>query len=322
MDSRNSNIKILSHKQISHLNIPVSKCNEWIRQAFIEKSNAILKPKISLKPSDSVFFNTMPVAVPSLNSFGAKIVSRFPHEDPALTSQIFLYDLSNGNMEAIIDGTWITAMRTGAVAALSVKEYANDDFSVISMLGLGNTARASLLCLAHLYSSKKITVRLLSYKNHAELFIKEFSNFPNLDFEVIDNTKALITNADVVISCITVAKEQIGQDSWYKKGVVVIPVHTLGFQNCDLFFDKVFVDDIGHVKDFKYFNKFKYVAELSETIIGEKPGRTSKEERILCYNIGIALHDIFFAKKILDLTSEISDSISLINPDEKFWLHG
>ena len=105
----------------------------------------------------------------------------------------------------------------------------------------------------------------------------------------------------------------------YRPGCVVIPVHTMGFQNCDTTFDKVFVDDIGHVKHFRYFDQFKSIAEVSAVIRGEAFGRQHKRERILVYNIGIALHDIYFANKMLEQLPTAPD-VDLCGPTEKMWL--
>jgi len=43
-------------------------------------------------------------------------------------------------------------------------------------------------------------------------------------------------------------------------------LYTRGFTNCDLFFDKVYADDTGHVDHFKNFKKFRYYAEISELV--------------------------------------------------------
>lgn len=71
--------------------------------------------------------------------------------------------------------------------------------------------------------------------------------------------------------------------------------------NCDLFFDKVYADDTDHVKHFKYFNQFKRFAEVSDVLNGAAEGRQSDSERILVYNIGLSMHDIYFAAKIYQL---------------------
>ena len=90
-------------------------------------------------------------------------------------------------------------------------------------------------------------------------------------------------------------------DTLYKEGILLVPIHTRGFQNCDLFFDHVFADDRGHVCNFKYFNQFRLFNELSEVLLGNIPARQSDAERILSYNIGLGLHDIYFAHKIYQM---------------------
>jgi ornithine cyclodeaminase len=86
-----------------------------------------------------------------------------------------------------------------------------------------------------------------------------------------------------------------------------VPIHTRGFQNCDTTFDKVFADDTGHVQGFKYFNQFKHFAEISDVLKGENIGRSSDDERILSYNIGLGLHDVYFASKIIELLDQKAD---------------
>lgn len=118
----------------------------------------------------------------------------------------------------------------------------------------------------------------------------------------------------VVISAVTYADKLLAEPEWFKPGTLLVPIHTRGFQNCDAVFDKVVVDDIGHVQGFQHFNEFKGCCELSEVILKEKSGRTSNKERIIAYNVGTSIQDIYFAKKIYDLCvkkKDIDYSISL-----------
>ena len=172
------------------------------------------------------------------------------------------------------------------------------------MMGLGNIARATALCLIDGNQEtedrkQRITLRLLRYKDQAEKFAKQFQDFPNVSFEIIDDSRSFAAEADVLISCVTVAPQLLfPDDSLFRPGVTLIPVHMRGFQNCDLFFDKVFGDDTSQIQNFKYFNQFRQYDEFHHVLQGRNPGRTSQDERILCYNYGIALHDITFASKI------------------------
>ena len=120
------------------------------------------------------------------------------------------------------------------------------------MVGLGNTARATMLCILEQEPEKHFKVRLLRYKNQAELFIERFKGYNNVEFEIVDDINELARTSDVFISCITSANGLLVDDeSMFQPGVTVIPVHMRGLQNCDTTFDRVFGDDTDHVKNFK-----------------------------------------------------------------------
>lgn len=90
----------------------------------------------------------------------------------------------------------------------------------------------------------------------------------------------------------------MAKDEWFKDNVLLVPVHTMGFQNCDLFFERVVIDDYEHTKKFKCFNEFKNLIELKDI---KKLKPEEKQGRILVYNVGIALHDMYFVSKIFDM---------------------
>lgn len=313
-------MKIIDFEQIKELGIGGKQCVQWVEEAFKIKEKAVLPAKISIKLPDNVFFNTMPCYLPSVGKFGVKVVSRYPERFPSIASNIQLFDTETGNPLALMDGDWITAMRTGAVAALAVKYFKRKKANRYSFLGLGNTARATMKCLLEDNPEEQFHVKLLAYKDQATLFAERFSHYSNVSFEVYGDITKLIEGADVIISCVTAADSLLASDELYKEGVLVVPVHTRGFQNCDLFFDRVFADDTAHVKDFKNFNQFKEFAEFKEVISGRIPARAHDQERILSYNIGIALHDVYFAARIFDMLTEKTPEVDLISPKSKFWV--
>jgi alanine dehydrogenase len=314
-------LKVLTHKDIESLNIPPKTCLEWVTKAFKLKRSSQLPQKISLKFDDNKFYNVMPCIINDLNYAGIKIISRYPERSPSLNSQIMLFDKTTGEVMALLDGNWITAMRTGAIAALTVLTLAKKGFSSISIVGLGNTARATVDVLLSRLETKPLTIKLMKYKNEAQLFQDRYKyRYNNIKFEVYDSYETLFINSDVIISCVTYKDGVFAADEYFDEGVLVIPVHTRGFQNCDLFFDKVFVDDIEHVRGFRYFNEFKSVAELGDVLDQKVHGRESDNERIIAYNIGIALHDIFFASQIFLLLGSKGTKVNLYPPAGKIWL--
>ena len=117
--------------------------------------------------------------------------------------------------------------------------------------------------------------------------------------------------------------DEVFSDTFFDEGVLVVPVHTRGFTNCDLFFDKVYADDYGHVHHFKNFDKFRYFAEICDVVNENAIGRENDKERILAYNIGVSMHDINYAAHIYEIMIEKDEQlmdIDMYDPIEKFWI--
>lgn len=292
----------ITNEQIKALHITPKQCVEWITESFKMKYEAQLPPKISVHPEGIDFYTSMPCLLPtSFNRFGVKVVSRINGRKPALHSDLLLYEASSGQLLSLMDADWITQMRTGAVAALTIQLLQKKDAHIYAFVGLGSVAKATMECfLAILPQNQHIIVKLQKYKDQAETFITQFAD-SRVTYQIVDTHKQLVQDSDVVISAVTEMTELFcADDSLFKEGVLVVPIHTRGFQNCDLFFNHVFADDRGHVQGFKYFSQFKSFNELSEVLLGNIPARQSDKERILAYNIGLGLHDVVFATKIYE----------------------
>ena len=317
-------VAIIQQTQIDSLHISPAECIEWVQEGFLMKDEVQLPAKLSVHPQGEDFITSMPCLLPERDGkkyFGIKIVSRIEGQRPALKSDIYLYDAKSGLLLAIIDGDWITAMRTGAVAALAVRTFQRSNVDAYSMIGLGNIARAVALCLIDDNRHRPITLRLMRYKEQAEQFIERFKDYSNVKFEIVDDHRAFVAGAEVLLSCVTVATELLFPDNnLFQKGVTVVPVHMRGFQNCDVFFDKVFGDDTGQIRGFKYFSQFRQYDELHRVLQGKTPGRINNDERILSYNYGIGLHDIVFASKIYELSQGAGVTLLIQKHDQKIWV--
>lgn len=315
-------MKIITQEQIKELHISPAICVEWVKESFSLKEVAQLPAKISLHPQGNDFFNTMPCLLPSpYNYYGVKVVHRIKGAIPALGSDLLLYNSQSGELLAMLDADWITTMRTGAVATYAIQTFRKSDAKTYGFLGLGNTGRATMLCLLDSEPGVMHHVILMRYKDQAESFIERFKEYLNVSFTICDDVKELVSQSDVIVSCITEAQGLLCEDNnLYKEGCLIVPVHTRGFQNCDLFFDKVYADDTAHVCGFKYFNQFKEFGEIQDVISGKIKGRESDRERILSYNIGLGLHDIVYASKIYETLKEDSNEMEIVRETEKFWI--
>lgn len=320
-------MKIISEKLIRSLGITPKECVAWIYESFAMKQNAQLPAKISVHPAEYDFFTSMPCLLPKMGGdskryFGIKEVHRIKGTVPSLGSDMMLYNAENGELLALIDCDWITTMRTGAVAAVSAKSLRRTEAHTYGFVGLGNTARATLLCVLEAEPEKHFDVKLLRYKDQAELFAERFKNYTNVKFEIVDDINELARNVDVFISCITSANGLLIQDEQtFQSGVTVIPVHMRGLQNCDTTFDRVFGDDTDHVKGFKFFSQYRDYNEIGEVLAGRDPGRKTDGQRIIDYNYGLALHDVVYASKIFELVRDKDiPNIQMEKETEKFWI--
>lgn len=291
----------ITNQEIEALHITPAECVDWVRESFSMKYEAQLPPKISIHPQGGDFYNTMPCLLPSeYDRFGVKVVSRIAGQKPSLHSELMLYKASTGELLSLIEADRITQMRTGAVAALAIETLQKSDAKTYGFVGLGSTAEATMMCLLATMKQERIEVKLRRYKDHAERFAEKFAD-SMVHYTIVDNNEDLVRDTDVIVSAVTEMPELFcPDDSLYKPGVLVVPIHTRGFQNCDLFFDHIFADDRGHVCGFRYFDQFKRFNELSEVLLHKIPARENDVERILAYNIGLGLHDVWFGKKIYE----------------------
>lgn len=331
-------MKIISDVDIRNLSISPVTCISWIKESLSLKANAELPVKMGVHPADGEFFTSMPCLLPPLDTksdyqvknnnhfkrryFGLKLVHRLLSAVPSLGSDLLLYDASTGDLLALMGADWITTMRTGALAAAAAKALRKRKARVYGFIGLGNTARASLLCMLEQEPENHFEVKLLRYKDQHYSFIERFKEFHNVSFTICDNLKEMAETCDVLFSCITHSDGNLIDDaSLFKPGITLIPIHTQGFMNCDTVFDRIFGDDTNHVSGFKYFKQFRNYNEIGEVFAGRDIGRQSEEQRIINYNYGLGLHDVVFAGKIFELTEEQNFSeVELYRETNKFWI--
>lgn len=142
---------------------------------------------------------------------------------------MMLYNANNGELLALVDCDWITIMKTAAVAAVSAKALRKSDAYIYGMVGLGNTARATMLCVLEAEPEKHFHVKLLRYKNQAVLFVERFREYDNVSFEILDDINEMARTVDVFYSCITSANGLlVADESTFQSGVTFIPVHMKG----------------------------------------------------------------------------------------------
>lgn len=296
-------IKQVSCEEIKDLNITPSDFYHWIDDVINHFDTFILptKTRVPLRASD--YFNVMPCVLPSLNRMGLKVVTRSEerrkHGRDNLDADILLYDYESCNLIALMDGSLITTIRTAAIAVHSMLHLA-DNTDVVAMVGLGNIGTWIGRIMFDQIKGRPVKVKLFKYKDHADRFMSEFQSYSNVAFEVCDTYEQLMSGSDVVFSSVTYIEDDFCCPSLFKAGCTVIPVHMRGFKECDKVFDHVITSDLESIKKFQYYGQMRKLSRINEVLKEEIKCREKETDRILVYNLGIALYDIYFAAKIYE----------------------
>ncbi|MCP4261563.1 MAG: ornithine cyclodeaminase family protein [Planctomycetes bacterium] len=271
-------------------------------------------PKLPIHPLPDAFINAMPAFLPRKKVCGMKWVAGFPTNVPkglpTITGQIILNDPETGLPLAVMDGTYITALRTVGVSAVATRHLCNPDASVLGIVGCGVQGKYHAIALPHVLPSLSVIKISDKYEPSVKSFVKDITeHVPSVKIEVCRTAEETIRGADLVATATGKLLEPIFKNEWVKEGALVIPVHTLGWDSSTPSnMDKLVVDDWQQYRPVgeEWYQPLpeKPHAETGEVVLGLKPGRENKKERIVNFNKGLAIHDILMASVILTKAKE------------------
>ena len=304
--------------------LPSKLFYQWVDEALANKEKFVMPVKTRIGQDNGDYYAIMPCMFETENLVMTKMIGRHllkeGEQRSTMMSDLMLYEADTGILKALMDCEYITTLRTGAAAAHSVMMYAKKNFETVGLIGLGNIMFACIDVLMSQIKDRPITFKLYKYHDHETRFMERFGSYKNITFELCDTYEETIRDSDLIISAVTRVTENFVTDDCYKEGCTVIPIMTLGFQNCDLFFDKVFADDIDQIRGFKYFNQFKSIENTTDVIHGNAEGRTNDKERILVYNYGLAIHDLYFAAQFYNHANGSERELEYNYCREKFFM--
>ena len=304
-------VLLLSRAEVEGL-ISTRDAIEAVEEAFRAKGLG----KAQMPPKSYVYFKhhngdfrVMPAYLEEMGAAGVKIVNAHPrnpkeHGLPTVMAIIVLLDPKTGAPLTIMDGTWITNVRTGAGGAVAAKYLARKDSRVVAMVGAGVQAKTQLLALNEVLKIEEIRVNDLSV-NKAEKCAKEMGKKLGLDAKAIKETRKAVEGSDVVVTT-TPSRKPILMNKWISEGTHInaIGADATGKQELDpeiLLRAKVVVDDVEQAIHGGEINvplskgviaRGDIYADLGEVITGKKPGRTSRDEITVFDSTGLAVQDI------------------------------
>lgn len=254
-------------------------------------------------------FNILKGYVEPVNVAGVKVIGDFQknyeHDLPSELALITLYRPETGAPFAIVDGTLITWMRTGAVTAVGAKYLAADKPRVLGHIGARGTAWYNVAMLDLLFDFEEIRVTSKRPESR-ERFAAEMSARLNKRVEVKETTEATVRDADIIIDASRLLEPQVlVADKWVKPGALIQPYGAVLSVERSLPFnvDKMIVDDWNQCQKSRYGQFAGLIqagelrgehiyGEIGQVVAGLKPGRESPQERILFWHKGFAISDI------------------------------
>ena len=273
----------------------------------------------------------MPAYMPGLGAAGTKLVTVHPGNKqayglPAVIARIVLNSPENGLPLAIMDGTYVTALRTGAAGATGIKYLSREDSKEVGLCGLGVQGRSQLMGLMEVRPGvEKIKVYDV-IPEAKKAFVDEMNEkYSGVNFVPVDSAKEAAEGSDIVITC-TPSPEAFIDGTWLKKGCHVSAIGadtgakrelmTSVIERCDKlvvdFIPQAFVTgDFRIPKEEGVITEEDVYAELGQIVAGKKEGRTSPDEVTLFKATGLAIQDVGTAHKVYQLAKEKGIGITL-----------
>lgn len=165
----------------------------------------------------------MPSYAEELNALGIKIVSIFPKNNqigkPAILSQMILMSGETGEVIAMIDGTYLTQLRTGALQGAATDVLANKNAKIGALIGTGAQAVKQLEAMLSVRQLDEVRVCAAHYEKTRAFVTKMQKEFAHFETNIIavEHAADAINNADI-ITCITSSKTPLFDGLSVKKG--------------------------------------------------------------------------------------------------------
>ena len=285
-----------------------------LEQAFGElaSGSAVMPQRTAVAdPSVNGWYAFMPAQLKNMGALGVKSVTVYKdnpsmHGLPATLATIVLMDSRTGQTLAVMDGGYITAMRTGAVTGLATKYLARDDASIAGVMGSGVQARTQLWGMASGADIDKALIFSLDPPEAQRTFADDAAEMLGIPVEVAQSGEDLVRGVDV-LSLATTATTPIIDADWVQPGLHIngIGSHAVGVREIDtktMVRSKLVCDNVdaclaeaGDVQipiEEGAMTAADIYGEIGELITGTKPGRESDEEVTIFKSVGLSIQDI------------------------------
>jgi len=292
-------VLVLSQEEVARL-LDVDDLLDALERAFVDLSagRASVPPRIAAF-SEKGLLGAMPGYVDGV--LAAKLVTLFPDNEPSHQALIAVFDADTGEPKAVMDGTHITAIRTGGGAAVSTRALAREDAKVLAILGAGVQGRSHLETVGRVRDFQEVRIASRN-PEHARAFAAETSA------TAFDTFEEAVRGADVVCCC-TSAAEPILRREWLDSGTHLTSVGS-SMEGPELDRETVtagllviesrvaFQPPPAGSHELEGLEPSDAV-ELGEVLSGTHPGRSSDDQITVYKSMGHAVEDAAAAALVL-----------------------
>jgi alanine dehydrogenase len=260
-----------------------------------------MPPRIAAMTAKGLL-GAMPAYLPSAG-LGCKLVTLFPHntDRPSHQAAIVLFDPENGSPIALMDGTYITATRTAAAAALAARLLARADAKILAIIGTGVQARTHARAFAPMRDWAEIRIAGRDPEKTTALAAELGARATSFEDAV--------RGADVVAAA-THSAEPVVLAEWVAPGT---HVSSVGYNAPGSELDpelvraativvesreSSFAPPPGGAPELSGIDPAS-VAELGELVSGSRRGRATPVEITLYKSVGVAVQDLAAAALVL-----------------------
>jgi alanine dehydrogenase len=308
---------LLSEKQVQDL-IDIDELIATLEQAHIQCSTgrAVMPVRLVVPlPQIHGRITSMPGFLNDDIALGMKVITYFQDNPkrglPAILATIMLFSVETGKMIAVMDGSYITAIRTACASAMATRALANRETPVLGILGAGVQARAHIQALSRVRKLQQIKIYSPSGISATKIR-KDMESDIGFGVKVAASAEDAVKHSDIVVT-VTTAKEPILKSEWLNAGIHINAVgsHRPDLREVDgatLARAKVVVDSreaiMTECGDILLALKEKSIpedvihAEIGEVLAGMKSGRESAGEITLYKSVGIAIQDVATANLV------------------------
>ncbi len=312
-------LRILSCEDVRRA-LPMRQAIEAMKRAFAQLStgqaDVPLRVPLEVDRHNGVTL-FMPAYLADDDQMAIKIVSVF-NDNPAqglplIHALVVVVDATTGRPAAVMDGTYLTALRTGAASGAATDLLAREETHVVAVFGAGAQGRTQLEAVCAVRPIQEVWIHDVA-PERAAAYAAEMSQQLSLPVRVAKTPAEAVCQADVICTA-TTSTRPVFADADVRAGTHVnaigaytpqmqeIPAETVLRAKVVIDHRKASLAEAGDLLSplrQGLMTEDHIYAELGKIAAGLKPGRTSPEEVTLFKSVGVAVQDVAAASAVLE----------------------